>query len=188
LLKRRIERLMNRIKRLAVLVFTLKKGKEQLGVVGHTLMQKLFYLLQCGEGVELGYKYKLHYYGPYSRELWSDLNLLANEKVVNIEANPNGYGYKIELLEGENTNLLLNEVDKNIKEKIFKLLKLLGKKRVENLEAMATLHYVYSDLRKREKEFEDEKIINLTQNLKPHLTNEVLLNAIERLRENQLIS
>ena len=118
LLKRRIERLMNRIKRLAVLVFTLKKGKST-GVVGHTLMQKLFYLLQCGEGVELGYKYKLHYYGPYSRELWSDLNLLANEKVVNIEANPNGYGYKIELLEGENTNLLLNEVDKNIKEKFL---------------------------------------------------------------------
>ena len=28
------------------------------------------------------------------------------------------------------------------------------------------------------------KIINLTQNLKPHLTNEVLLNAIERLRES----
>ena len=61
--------MVSRIEQLALLVFSIKEGVKCLGKVGHTLLQKLFYLLQYGEGVMLGYKYKLYYYGPYCQDL-----------------------------------------------------------------------------------------------------------------------
>ena len=55
--------MVSRIEQLALLVFSIKEGVKCLGKVGHTLLQKLFYLLQYGEGVMLGYKYKLYCMG-----------------------------------------------------------------------------------------------------------------------------
>jgi uncharacterized protein YwgA len=53
----------------SVLILAVMEGERRETRIGHTLMQKLVYLLQSAVGIEVGYGYRLHHYGPYSEEL-----------------------------------------------------------------------------------------------------------------------
>jgi len=181
--------LVSRVEQLASLVYTIKEGVESLGKVGHTLLQKLFYLLQHGEGVMLGYKYKLYYYGPYCQDLWSDLHILHSEDLINIEPSPDGFGYIIGL--GNETGRI-NSLEKLVKdetrEKAKKLLSLLGGEPVKSLESLATTHYVYSDLRRnKSKDFSKKLVVEKVLALKPHLNESDVQRAIQILEENDLV-
>lgn len=178
-----------RLERLATLAYTVEAGDQEPGKgVGHTLLQKLFYLLQYGEGVELGYKFKLHHYGPYCSEIWSDLNYLASQNVIDVRAKANGYGYDISPRKGSNSKFLIAELEGDIKEKVSNLLKLLGHNPVEELEAMATLHYIYHDFKKKGKIASNDMVINCVRELKPHLNREQLEASWERLQRSKLVS
>ncbi|MDP3050450.1 MAG: hypothetical protein Q8N20_03775 [Eubacteriales bacterium] len=178
----------NRMEQLGSLVYTVHEGEKRLGKVGHTLLQKLFYLLQYGEGVELGYKYSLHYYGPYCRELWSDLNLLDSHGVVKVDASSNGFGYRIGY--GKNQTAaadLEGFVNPAVKEKVEKLLSLLGGEPVTTLEKLATTHFVLGELNRRGKVYSEETVVSVVQALKPHLGPVDVTDAITTLKKHQLI-
>lgn len=174
------------VERLATLVYTIKEGEKLLTSVGHTLLQKMFYLLQYGQGVKLGYKYKLYYYGPYCQDLWSDLHLLDSEGIIKIEAYPSGFGYKINTINSEKLGELKKYVNHDVKEKVFKLLKILGGEPVKTLEALATTHYVYTDVLKRKGHIEDDMLIDKVCALKPHLSSNDIIQAKNILTANNL--
>lgn len=121
--------------------------------IEHALFQKIAYLLQHGKKVKLGYKFKLHHYGPHCPELWSDLNYLANQNIINVYAKSNGYGYKISSRKDSNSRFLLNKLDERIKKKATLLLKLLSHNPTEELKVMATLHYIYCDFEKKRQKY-----------------------------------
>lgn len=169
----------------AVLVYTVKKGEEKINELGHTLLQKLFYLLQHAEGVSLGYKFKLHYYGPYSPELWSDLNHLSSSNMLSVTADPRGFGYKISTT--SSSDRILEYYNYDYDESIDKLLELLGDQPVRVLESLATTHYVYADVKLKNGDFKKECIINKVIALKPHLGKDEVAKSIEMLDKNSLI-
>lgn len=179
----------SRVEQLASLVYTVKEGDRRLGKVGHTLLQKLFYLLQHGEGAELGYKYKLYYYGPYCQDLWSDLHVLSKEDLISIDKAPNGFGYHIGA--GDNSgriSSLEESVTDETKGKVGKLLDLLGGEPVKSLESLATTHYVYTDLRRnKSKDFNTALVMEKVLALKPHLHVSDVKEAINILEENDLV-
>ncbi len=69
-------------------------GNAQTRRLGKTQLQKLVYFLQKS-GVPLGYEYEIYHYGPYSFELSDDMDSLDSLGVLNVESDPNGYGFDI---------------------------------------------------------------------------------------------
>ena len=64
---------MREIKRFVAILSLLKNAQ---GTVGKTFIQKGIYILQEGLEEDLGYRYKLHFYGPFSQELATDVDTL----------------------------------------------------------------------------------------------------------------
>ena len=77
--------------RLAVLHSVIQKRRD----VGKTQLQKLVYFLQQGFDVPTRYAYKMHHYGPFAEALETDLVRLKLGGYINIQPDPNGYGFHI---------------------------------------------------------------------------------------------
>ena len=60
----------NQFPKWTILTLIVKDGMTHKVRVGHTLIQKVVYLLQNALDVDVGYNFKLYHYGPYSEELW----------------------------------------------------------------------------------------------------------------------
>ena len=63
--------------------------------LGKTKVQKITYFLQESVGVPSKYPFRMHYYGPYSDDLDGDLSLAQILGYVEIERDPDGYGYHV---------------------------------------------------------------------------------------------
>lgn len=61
------------------------------GVIGRKRLQKIVHLLQATGAKEFGYRFILHYFGPYSKELANDLDFLSDVKILSEHA-PVGEG------------------------------------------------------------------------------------------------
>ncbi|NPV93447.1 MAG: hypothetical protein HPY50_22045 [Firmicutes bacterium] len=178
------------MERLLILIKVVIKGQERIGAVGHTLVQKLIYLLQAGKAIPLGYKFRLYHYGPYCAELWGDLNSLKEYGFLSIIPKPNGLGYDITVTtEGKRwlAGMEGNQPSEiGLEEKVEDLLDLIGGEPVRKLEVLATTHYVCSDWKRKGILSTDENIIASVLNLKPHLTASEIESAIKILKEKNL--
>ena len=56
--------------------------------IGKTKIQKISYFLQESVGAELGYRFRIHYYGPYSDDLDDALSFAESLGFVDIEPGP----------------------------------------------------------------------------------------------------
>lgn len=61
--------------RLEVLRRMIDRGSEALPWCGNTAIQKLVYVLQHIYKIDLGYKFGLHHYGPFSHDLGNSVSL-----------------------------------------------------------------------------------------------------------------
>ena len=52
---------------------------------GKTSIQKIAYFIQSGLNIPLGYRFKMHYFGPYSEELDGKLSLADAMGIVEID-------------------------------------------------------------------------------------------------------
>jgi len=180
--------MVKKMDRLAALTYVVDQGEKRLGSAGHTLIQKLFYLLQEAKNFPLGYKFRLYYYGPYCAELWGDLNTLAELGYLNIQAKSNGFGYEINVTaDGKELINSYHDFLANARDKIEDLLALLGREPVKRLEVLDTTFYVFNDWKKKGIQPEDGKVIASLQNLKPHLKEEEIKTALKDLREGFLL-
>ena len=165
----------------SILILAVKEGERRDTRIGHTLMQKLVYLLQSAVGVDVGYGYRLHHYGPYSEELWSDLTSLSDIDVLNVEPSPDGYGYLISLGDQKRARMFLQLEENLPKDEIEKLVDKLGSLASRNLELIATTHFVHANLQHRGRESGDFAIRAAVRNLKPHFSDLDVNSAIALL-------
>lgn len=164
-----------RLATLAVVAEVVRRGQERMDRVGHTLIQKLVYLLQAALGVKLGYAFKMHMHGPYSPDLWGDLTLLRDYDALKIDADPFGYGYRITVGPALSSVCAYQEQRLDaVRPQIDKLLELLGGAPVRQLEILATAHLVSASLKRIGRPADPETVAKSVRALKPHLTaNEV---------------
>ncbi|NLU51081.1 MAG: hypothetical protein GXX09_11940 [Syntrophomonadaceae bacterium] len=173
--------------RLLALVYVVTRGQEKMGAVGHTLVQKLFYLLQAGKKVPLGYKFRLYHYGPYCHELWGDLNVLEEYGYLSIKTKSNGFGYEITATDTGRAAVEENrDVEADLQDQVQELLELLGGEPVRKLEALATTHYVCNDWGEKGVNASKEQVIASVLNLKPHLHRSEVEVALTTLEEKGL--
>lgn len=168
---------MENAQRMTVLIYVVKSGQEKVKAVGHTLIQKLFYLLQTGKGIPLGYKFRLYHYGPYCSELWGDLNSLRDYGYVSIGTNEAGLGYEITVTPEGERYLADHRASPEVEEKVRELLDLLGGQPVRRLEALATAHFVYQDIKAEGHHPDEAEVVGHVLRLKPHLSEHEVREA-----------
>ena len=149
--------------------------------VGKTFVQKAIYVLQNWLGWDSDYKFKLHYYGPYSSDLSDDLDIL-NESGL-IEMVFNGHSYNIGITK-DGVRFLDEHLEAYMpnKSKIERGISLVGKDDVRNMELLGTVLY-FAKLTGDEKE-----ITALVNTVKPHFNDETIQESIRYLREEGVLS
>ena len=164
--------------RLTVILELLRRSKTK---VGKTFIQKAVYVLQNWLGWDSDYKFKLHYYGPYSSDLSDDLNVL-NELGL-IEMFFNGHSYDISItaegkrFTGEHLeNCMSNQTQ------IERTISLIGQDNVKNMELIGTVLY-FSELSNNELE-----VAKLVNTVKPHFLDDTIKGTIKYLREEGILS
>lgn len=151
--------------------------------VGKTFIQKGIYFLQEGLREDLGYKFKLYIYGPYSHDLAFDIDTLQDMGLIKVDYASNKYGYHIQLTpEGEDFLHSYNLQEPPIpQEKIDRIISLLGGEKAKNMELLGTLLY-FSRLSSDYKEI--EKLVN---RVKPHFSSEEIKDGWKLLREERIV-
>lgn len=153
-------------------ILTLLDANESLG---KTFIQKALYILEEGLGIDLGYTYKLHFYGPYSRDLANDLDFLENFGLVKIQFRESK-GYFIKITDA-GKEVLYNELIEYMppKEKIKKINSLLGEEKTRQMELLGTTLYF------RKLTTDDSELIELVNTVKPHFNPKEIKEAIQKI-------
>jgi len=133
---------------------------DRLGQInGKKALQKLVYLARIF-GIETGYSYRFHYFGPYSDQLAADLDDLIESKAVR---NVRG-SYALKL----NDELRNNNIDYS--EQVNELIEVFGNKAPSDLELFATAYFIDKNEKFVFKNYDEEKIIQEIIKAKPKFT------------------
>ena len=164
--------------RLTTILELLRCSKKK---VGKTYIQKTVYILQNWLDWDSDYKFKLHYYGPYSSQLSDDLDILNELDLIEIVFNGNSYDIVI-------TKEGLQFLDEHLEEymldktKIERAISLIGKGNVRNMELIGTVLY-FAKLSSN-----DLEIIHLVNTVKPHFPNTTIKESIAYLKKEGILS
>jgi len=154
----------------ALLCLGVKYGSEP----GRTKLQKMIYFADRYIGWNVG-DYKLHFYGPYSRNIATTLRTIRKEL---IEENIPGIGsYRYNLTDGGKNFLEIFSKEWNADQiKITQeLFKEFGEWTKDQLELAATLDYVY----KNTPEINKEGLIEKVSKIKDNFSHQTIEEAYE---------
>lgn len=159
----------------------------KLSVVGKVKIQKVIYFLQKACGVDLGYEFFMHYYGPYSSELNSTLHEMKTEGLLrfSVAIYPSYYGYQIDPVEKASETV---QLPAKIREKADKIIDLFNTDDAQKMELLSSIHFVRAILMDQGKTFDKESVVNEVQLLKPKFEQEKIAEAYEELQQNGLLS
>lgn len=159
------------------------------GDIGKTKIQKLVYFLQESVGVPLKYPFRMHYYGPYSDELDGNLSLTKSIGYINIDPDPNGFGYHVTPVEemgGASWQGYEMSDDPEVRELIEvidNVIDILGALETPQIELYATIHLI-SGLKGNSSK---EKTVQTVKRLKPKFSLEHIDYSYQTLRKANLI-
>jgi uncharacterized protein YwgA len=146
---------------------------------GKTSIQKIAYFIQSGLNIPLGYRFKMHYFGPYSEELDGKLSLSDAMGIVEIGLDSDGYGYHIKPgkfpVEDVESSLPWKQIDETILT--------LGDLELWRLELLATIHFIQSIRSK----WDRGKVIGTVHRLKPKFSKERIEQAYRDIEKMGLI-
>ncbi len=160
------------------LILELVRLKPKIGKVG---VQKCVYLIQEALGLDLGYEFHMHHYGPYSSELDDTLTEMEAEgllKVMHV-IYPAGYiGHEITI--GDlNKEFKITGENEKIVEKVTKFFENAS---AEQMELSATIHFVHAILEREKSKPVKGRVIAEVQSLKPKFSAETVSNAYDKLQ------
>jgi len=169
----------NSIARFVSILVLLKEAQQK---VGKTFIQKAIYILQEGFGIDLGYRYKLHLFGPYSDGVEWDLNILENGNYITILYDINKEGYQISITEDgekfiEKYSSEIGHLSEKVKKTILKILELVKTNTAREIELFGTVLYFTKITKDR------EKIIKSVQVIKPYFQEQQIEKAIESIKK-----
>ena len=160
--------------RLAVI----RKISEMAPNAGKTSVQKIVYFLQNWLNVPLGYRFKMHYYGPYSDKVDGNLSLGNAMGLVEVTPDVDGYGYHIKPgpfeLEHSHDHVLSDEVNG--------LIAVLADLELSRLELIASTHFIKSIHPDRDK----DEIIGMVGRVKPKFHPSEIEKAYDDVFEREL--
>ena len=176
------------VRRLFFIQRVVERLVEQRKDVGKTKVQKISYFLQEAVGVPLKYRFRMHYFGPYSDDLDNALSLSRALGYVKIAPDPNGFGYRV--TPGEITKDRWFEKynvahDTGVEEQtVDDTIDILGTLKVHELELYASIHFIGRPESGRTK----EDTLATVRKVKPGFSAIQVENAYQELQEANLIA
>lgn len=155
-------------------VVSLVRELAAVAWVGKTHIQKAIYFAQEAAGADLGFRYVIHYYGPYSRELDSLVQKLESQSVLNVTAAPDGYGYEVAIGETQ----LEETLEEYLQRSVESIVKHFGGMPTLELERLSTAFYI----RKRLPEADREDWVREVKSLKPKFSEEEIEKALDEAK------
>jgi hypothetical protein len=154
---------------------------SQSGDVGKIKLQKLAYFLQESYGIPLGYTFRMHHYGPYSRELDNDLLKLRLMEFVDVRPDTSGYGFHVTPRSEPEAGWAdaLAPHESQLGDAIAKL----GNLPASLLEIQATIHYVSQLVEGAS----SDEVVKIVHSLKPKFLPQHIATALEQLRSLGLL-
>ena len=160
----------------------LHKVISELDDVGKTQMQKLAYFLQEAFNVPTKYHFKMHHYGPYSDELDTDMARLRITGYIDIQRDPQGYGFHITSRDDnppEEWEGLIEDYD----ESIDYVIRAFGNRKPAELELAATIHFVNNLAPGASK----EDVLKTVKALKPRFVEPYIQSHYSKLEKEGLL-
>ena len=157
--------------------------------IGKTKIQKIVYFLQESVDVPLKYRFRMHYYGPYSDELDGNLSLTKSIGYIDIAPDPNGFGYHVTPVEDmECTSWQGYEISDDpevcaLTDGIDNAINILGQLDTPQIELYATIHLI-NGLRGNSSK---EKTVQTVKRLKPKFSLEHIDDSYQKLKSANLI-
>jgi uncharacterized protein len=154
--------------RIPAIVSLLSTSRAKLGKIQ---LQKLVYFAQ-NNGLPLKYTFQIYHYGPYSFELSNDLGSLDALEIVNIQNDPNGYGFQVSTGKFADKFVLPVKYQK----KLDRVIDQFGSESTAKLEVKATIHFVSSVVTSK------KQIIEKVHALKPRYTKDFIRQSYSELK------
>ncbi len=159
------------------------------GDIGKTKIQKIMYFLQESVGVPLLYPFRMHYYGPYSDELDGVLSFTKSLGYIDINPDPNGFGYHVTPVE-QNDGMSWPEYNisndpevKNLSGVIDTAIAALESLDTPKIELYATIHFIGGPKGNSSK----KQTFETVKRLKPKFTTHEIGDAYRTLKGSNLI-
>jgi len=172
---------MKRLQREALILSLIENLLKNESWCGETHIQKSAYFLQELLHVPLGFEFILYKYGPFSFDLSDELVSMQADDIILLKLRP-PYGPSVQ--PGTMAERLKNLYPKTLKryeKEIVFVARELGGNGVGDLESIATALYV---VRHKIKGKDDlQKRANCIREIKPHISLEQALTALQRQKE-----
>ena len=160
----------------------LVKNYESTIPIGKKAVQKLVYLCQDLYRVPTGYHFTLYTFGPFSRDLSADIDILSNLDVISVKYDDDHDAFHIS--PGTRCDKYIREGSRFIasnEEKIVRLLKQFRNRTARDLELSATMLYLIGHSPQGRNS--DEDTVGKLLQLKPKYTKKEARARLSELKE-----
>jgi hypothetical protein len=168
---------MNSTRRTAIISALANRLASEGSWCGETHIQKATYLLEQLAGVKLGFDFTLYKHGPYSFDLRDHLAAMRADRYIDVQPQPDPYGPSLlPTLRGQRLSSRSSVVGRH-RDAIDWVAKTIGRRRVSELERLATALYMtarmpYASVGERAGSIHE---------LKPHVSYQEAFDAIEEI-------
>lgn len=156
------------------------QGRSELG---KTKLQKLVFLMEELENLDLNYRFHFYNYGPFSNALAGDVGYLEEVGLLSVDFDKVGGSFQI--APNADTPKLVEKGENFLQQKaaiISKIVDAFGSKSARELELASTIVYVS----KRDPDYEKGdhgRLVSVTKALKPKYAQGEIEAAIEGLKK-----
>lgn len=170
----------NSMEKFAIIAYIAKANVDK-GPLGKKALQKLVHLSSELRGAQVGYSFELYTYGPFSRELAGDVDLLESMGVISVEFDDSRNGYEItpsskaeELLEAN------QQFIDSVRSDLDFIIENFGGRLAKELELSSMVSFI---LKHKLADADNENsIVEKFLEIKPHYTKESILAGLREVR------
>lgn len=168
------------LEKFAIIAY-IAKAVEGKGTLGKKALQKLVHLTSELRHVSVGYKFTLYTYGPFSRELAGDVDLLASMGLISMQFNPLRNGYEIK--PNSDTHEVIEKngsLDLEVTQGIDFIVNNFGGRLAKELELSSMIVFI---LKNNLTDTEDDNlVVDKFLEIKPHYEREDVVAGLKEIR------
>ena len=151
---------------------------------GKTVLQKMVFLLQEVQHVDVGYEFGFHTFGPFAGELLGDLDFAERMGAVQVKSVEGAYGNGYVIEPGENIGEIVARAEPFLTQhgkELDALVAAFGAKTAKDLELLTTIIYLNKEIMWDEKKMTRTEAVGKIRELKPKFTDRDVLRGMTEL-------
>lgn len=158
---------------------------------GKTVLQKMVFLLQEVYGVDAGYSFGFHTFGPFAPELLGDLDIAETYGAVVVKSGEGGYGHGYVIEPGGQIDACLADADAFLRANghaITTLVSAFGGKTAKELELLTTIVYLNKEIMFDESKMTRAEAVGKIRELKPKFTDSDVRCGMDELEKKHHVN